>query len=156
MRYLIMKLALLLVLAASMAAAQKTNWANVRNLPIGGEIRVSLEGGKSYRGQVQSVTDEALVMVAASSQESLARAQIVKVATKGENHRIRNTFIGLAAGAGGGAGIGAGLDAQCAPRGCFISNNLGKEILTPIGAVVGTLIGIAWPTGLWHEIYRAK
>jgi|HubBroStandDraft_6_1064221.scaffolds.fasta_scaffold580461_2 hypothetical protein len=151
-----MKLTLLLVLAAGTAAAQKTNWANVKGLPVGGEIRVSLDGGRSYRGQVQNVTDESLVMVAASSQESLARAQIMKVATKGENHRIRNTFIGLAAGAGGGAGIGAGLDAQCPPRGCFISNNLGKEILTPIGAVVGTLIGIAWPTGLWHEIYRSK
>jgi hypothetical protein len=150
-----MKLALLVVLAASTAAAQKTNWANVKSLPIGGDIRVSLEGGKSYRGQLQNITDESLIIVAASSQETLARAQVRKVATKGESHRLRNALLGVGIGAGAGLGIGAGMDSTCSPR-CFIGNNLGKEIITPIGAIVGTLIGIAWPTGLWHEVYRSK
>jgi hypothetical protein len=151
----VIKSTLLIVLAASIATAQKTNWANVKSLPVGGEIRVSLEGGKSYRGQVQNVTDESLVIVAASSQESLARAQVLKIATKGEGHRLRNALLGAGIGAGAGVGIGAGTDSTCSPH-CFLGNNFGKEILTPVGAVVGTLIGIAWPTGLWHEVYRAK
>ena len=83
----VVKSTLLIVLAAVTAAAQRTNWANVKTLPIGGEIRVSLVDGKSYRGQVQNVTDESLIIVAASSQETLARAQVRKVATKGEGHR---------------------------------------------------------------------
>src|ERR1700689_668077 len=96
------KLTLLMMLAAAAAIAQKDNWANVKSVPVGGEIRVSLEGGKSYRGQLQSLTDEALIIVAASSQERLARAQIRKVATKGEGHRWRNTLIGFGVGAGAG------------------------------------------------------
>jgi hypothetical protein len=150
-----MKLPLLIVLTAVLAAAQKTNWANVKSLPSGAEIRVSLENGKSYRGQLQSVTDDSLIVIAASSQETLARAQIKKIATKSAGHRLRNTLIGAGVGAGAGLGIGAGTDAGCSPH-CFIGNNLGKEVLTPIGLVIGAIVGVAWPTGLWHEIYRAK
>ena len=146
--------AMLLIMAAAMASAQKTEWANVKGLPIGREIRVSLEG-KSFRGQVQNVTDDSLVIVAASSQQTLARAEIKKVSTKGESHRLRNTLIGLGIGAGAGLGIGAGSDAGCSPH-CFLGNDLGKAIFTPIGAIVGTVVGVAWPTGLWHDIYRVK
>lgn len=149
------KLTLLIALTAAAAIAQKNNWANVKGLPIGGEIRVSLEGGKSYRGQVQNVTDESLIIVAASSQETLARAQIKKVSTKGDSHRLRNTLIGLGVGAGTGVAIGAGVDSGCNGN-CWFGNNIGKEVLTPVGAIVGTLIGVAWPTGLWHDIYKSK
>jgi hypothetical protein len=148
-----MKFTLLIALTAALAAAQKTNWANVKTIPVGGEIRVSLEDGKSYRGQFQSVTDESLIMIAANSQETLAHAQIAKVATKGESHRLRNTLIGLGVGAGAGLGIGAGSDAGCSPH-CWFGNDIGKEVLTPLGALVGTIVGVAWPTGRWHEIYR--
>jgi hypothetical protein len=149
------RLGILFLLTAAMLAAQKTNWANVKNLTIGAEIRVSIEGGKNFRGEVQNVTDEALIIVAASSQESLPRAQVRKVATKGESHRLRNTLIGLGVGAGAGLGIGAGVDSGCKGN-CWFGNNIGKEALTPVGAIVGTLIGVAWPTGLWHEVYRSK
>jgi hypothetical protein len=148
-------LTLLLVLAAGLASAEKNDWANVKALPIGGEIRVSLQTGKSYRGQVQNVTEESLIIVAASSQETLARAQIKKISSKGDSHRMRNTLIGLGIGAGSGLAIGAGSDASCGGH-CWFGNNIGKEVLTPVGAIVGTLIGVAWPTGLWHDVYRAK
>jgi hypothetical protein len=143
------------MLAAAAATAQKDNWANLKNVPVGGEIRVSLEGGKSYRGQLQSLTDEGLIIVAASSQEKLERVQIRKIATKGDSHRLRNTLIGFGVGAGAGLGIGAGEDSGCAGK-CGFGNNLGKVIYTPLGALVGTVVGVAWPTGLWHEIYRIK
>jgi len=69
--------------------------------------------------------------------------------------RLRNTLLGAAIGAGAGLGIGAGTDAQCSPH-CFLGNNLAKAIFTPLGALVGTVVGVAWPTGRWHEIYRSK
>jgi hypothetical protein len=151
-----MKFTLLLVLAAGFAAAQKTNWANLKALPVGGEIRVSLNSGRSFRGQMQNVTDESLIIVAAASQETLARAEVAKVATRSDSHRLRNTLIGLGVGAGGGLAIGAGIDhGTCST--CFFKNdNVGKIIFTPLGAVVGTIVGLAWPTGTWHEIYRSK
>lgn len=150
-----MKLAALLALTAALATAQKTDWARVATLPIGSEIRVSLDAGKSYRGQLQNVTPDALIIVAAASQETLPRPQIKKIATKADSHRLRNTLIGLGIGAGAGLGIGAGSDSTCNPH-CFGGNNIGKEVLTPIGAIVGAIVGVAWPTGRWHEIYRVK
>jgi hypothetical protein len=147
------KVTFLIVLATFTAFAQQPDWGRVTALPIGSEIRVSLDSGKSYRGQLQNVTGDSLIIVAAASQETLPRPQIKRIATKGDSHRLRNTLIGLGIGAGAGLGIGAGSDATCNPH-CFLGNNIGKEVLTPLGAIVGTIVGVAWPTGRWHEIYR--
>jgi hypothetical protein len=148
------RFALLLAFAVTAATAQD-NWARVKNLTIGGEIKVSSADGKSYQGQLQSVTDESLVILAANTQQSLARAEVLKISTKGESHRKRNTLIGLGIGAGTGLATGASADHGC--RNCLFGNdNLGKEVLTPIGAIIGTIVGVAWPTGTWHEVYRSK
>lgn len=151
-----MRCALLLAFAAGLAAAN-ANWATVKSLTVGGEIKVSSADGKSFRGQLQSVTDESLVILAANTQQSLPRAQVLKISTKGDSHRKRNALIGLGIGAGGGLGIGAGLDQSCNSTGwLFRCNNAGKAIFTPIGAIIGTIIGVAWPTGGWHEVYRSR
>ena len=150
-----MRFMLSLAFASGLAVAQP-NWANVKGLTIGGEIKVSAAGGKSFRGQLQSVTDDSLVMLAANTQQSVPRAEVLRVSTKGESHRKRNTLIGLGVGAGTGFGIGAGIDHGCVPQGCFFSDNIGKAVFTPLGALIGTIIGVAWPTGTWHEIYHAK
>ncbi len=148
-----MRFTLLLLFAVTAFANE--NWASVKSLTIGGEIKVSAADGKSFRGQLQSATDDSLVILAANTQQSLPRAQVLKIWTKGESHRKRNTLIGLGIGAGAGLGIGVGVDHQCGYS-CFISNNWGKAIFTPLGALIGTIIGVAWPTGYWHEIYRSK
>lgn len=151
-----MRLGFVMLLAAGIAAAQpspaKTDWASVKRIAAGEEIRVSLSDGKSFRGQLQSTTEESLIMVAASSQQTLARPQITKIATKGASHRTRNALIGLGVGAGGGLGLGAVADHG--DRGWL--QNFGKEVFTPLGAIVGAIVGVAWPTGGWHEVYRSK
>jgi hypothetical protein len=147
-----------LLFAAGFAAAQSPNpdWAKVKQLAAGEEIRVSMADGKSFRGQLQSTTDDSLIMVAASSQETLERAKIAKIATKRDSHRARNALIGAGVGAAGGLAIGAGADSSCPRNSCFLGNNIGKEVLTPVGAIIGTIVGVAWPTGGWHNVYRAK
>ena len=152
MRHLTLLLALL---GPALCAQSKLDWTSVKNLPIGQEIRVTLGDGKAFRGQVQSVTEDTLAILAANTQQSLVRSEVKKIVTKGESHRGRNTLIGLGIGAGAGLGMGAGSDATCSPH-CFLGNNVGKEILTPVGAVVGTIVGLVWPTGTWHEVYKAK
>jgi hypothetical protein len=147
-----------ILLAAGVARAQtaNTDWANVKRIAAGEEIRVSMSDGKSFRGQLQSSTADSLIMVAANSQQTLARPQVAKIATKRDSHRMRNTLIGLGLGAGAGLAGGAVEDhSDCAGR-CGFGNNLGKVIFTPLGAVVGTVVGVAWPTGGWHEVYRSK
>jgi len=148
-------LALLLAAAGFVFAQSKTDWASLNKLAAGEPIRVSMTDGKSYKGEFQSVSADSLVMVAASTQQSLAHAQVAKVSLKGESHRGRNTLIGLGVGAAGGLAIGAGADAACS-RDCFLGNNIGKAIFTPLGAIIGTIVGAVWPTGGWHDVYRAK
>ena len=148
-------LLLLIALTPAAASAQKTNWENVKGLPIGAEIRVSLEGGKSYRGQLQSVTGESLIRDSRqqpgnprprSSKEGRNQRRQPSHAQhlhrprrrrrRGTRHRRRNRRRDVAA--------------------LFPRQQPGKAILTPVGAIIGTIVGLAWPTGLWHEVYRSK
>jgi hypothetical protein len=145
------------VLAAALAAtavAQPAkpiaNWANLNQLVPGSEIRVTFATGRTVRGLVQSVTPDSLAINATTSQETLSRQDIRRVSLKRPGHRGRNLLIGLAIGTGAGLVVGAVADSQTS-----LFPNLGKEVFTPLGLVVGTLIGVALPTGGWRDVYRA-
>ena len=151
-------LALLAAVLAATAAAQQAkpiaNWVNLNQLVAGSEIRVTLATEKTMRGFVQRVTAESLAINATTSQETLSRQDIRRVALKRPGHRGRNTLIGLAIGTGAGLAVGAGVDSQS--RGQYdLFPNSGKAVLSPLGALVGTVIGVALPTGGWREVYRA-
>ena len=143
-----MKLIVALLVTGGLLAAQSGDWASVKRLAKGEEIRVSMNDGKAYRGQLQSAADDSLILIAAASQETLQRTDIKKIGLKRPSHRGRNTLIGLGIGAGGGLAVGAGFDADEG----FLS--IGKQVFTPLGAIIGTVIGVAWPTGGWHDVYR--
>src|ERR1019366_6280450 len=149
--------ALLAATLAAAAAAQQTkpiaNWANLNQLVTGAEIRVTLANGKTLSGFMQSVTPESLAINATASQETLSRQDIRRVALKRPGHRGRNTLIGLAIGTSAGLAVGAGVDAKSGPGRMF--PDLGKAVFSPLGAIVGTVIGVALPTGGWRDVYRA-
>ncbi len=141
-------------LAASAAAQQAKpieQWANLGHLENGSEIRVVLAGGKTLRGFLQSVSPDSLAINATTSQEALSRQDIKLVSLKHPGHRGRNTLIGLAIGAAGGLGTGAAIDHG--DHGWF--PNFGKAVFTPIGALIGAVVGVAIPTGGWRVVYRA-
>ena len=140
--------------AAAQPAKPIANWANLNQLVTGAEIRVTVADGKTLRGFMQRVTPESLAINATTSQETLSRQDIRRVDLKRPGHRRRNTLIGLAIGTGTGLAVGAGLDSQS--RGPYdLFSNSGKVFLWPVGALVGTVIGVALPTGGWREVYRA-
>jgi hypothetical protein len=149
--------ALLAATLAATAAAQQAkpiaNWANLNQLVPGSEIRVTLATGKTLRGFVQGVTPESLSINATTSQETLSRQDIRRVALKRPGHRGRNTLLGLAIGTGAGLALGAGVDSQARPDDWF--PNAGKAVFSPLGALLGTVIGVALPTGGWRDVYRA-
>ena len=149
--------ALLAATLAATAAAQQTkpiaNWANLNQLVTGAEIRVTLANGKTLRGFMQRVTPESLAINATTSQETLSRQDIRRVDLKRPGHRGRNTLIGLAIGTGAGLTAGAGVDSKAGP-GIWLPN-AGKVVLTPLGGIIGTVVGVALPTGGWREVYRA-
>jgi len=139
--------------ASVTAQAAEPDWTNVVGLSRGSEVRVVLAGGRTVRGFLQSATQDALEMNAPTSQETLPRAGVKRVQLKRPGHRGRNTLIGLGGGAAGGLAIGAAADARL--NGDWFQN-LAKATLTPLGAIIGTVIGVAIPTGGWHDVYRVR
>ena len=150
-------LALLAAVLAATAAAQQAkpiaNWVNLSQLVAGSEIRVTLAAGKTMRGFVERVTAESLAINAATSQEMLSRQDIRRVELKKPGHRGRNTLIGLAVGTGVGLAAGAVADSKSGPGVMF--PDLGKVVFSPLGAIIGTVVGVALPTGGWRDVYRA-
>jgi hypothetical protein len=158
-------LALALVFAGEAAAqsaaapVSKSNWDAVQSLAIGVRIRVTTTDRKTIQGAFQSASDQGLAFGQPSGAEMLARSSIKSVSVKGPGHRLRHALIGLGVGAAGGLGAGAGFDAGCNPHaflGCLGGPNFGKEVLTPVGAVIGFGIGAALPAGGWREVYRVR
>jgi hypothetical protein len=141
------------VLAGSAAAGTRgADWSVLNGLAPGTEIRVSMTSGKTVRGFLQKSDADSLSINATTSQETLARDDVKRVQSKRPGHRGRNTLIGLGVGMGGGLAVGAAIDHG---TGGSWFPNLGKAVFTPVGAVVGTVIGVAIPTGGWREVYRA-
>ena len=132
--------------------AARGSWASIGQLAPGAVIRVTLAGGRMIRGFLQATTADSLSINATTSQEMLSRADVQRVQRKSPGHRGRNTLIGLGVGTVAGLTAGAGLDHENA--GGFLPD-AGKIVFTPIGMIIGTVVGVAWPTGRWHEVYRA-
>ena len=151
---------LLLALAPALVAQSRTNWDSVKQLGAGQEIRIVLTDGVEVRGVFLSATDDVLTFATPKSQEALTRIMVAKVFSRGKKHGWRNFLIGFGAGAGGGLIVGAITDAKtCQPTpflGCFLGPNIGKVVFTPLGALVGGIVGALLPTGGWRDVYRAK
>ncbi len=130
-----------------------TAWDGLANLAQGSEIRVKLVRVRTVRGFLQKASSDSLIINATNSQEMLARRDIRRVYLKRPGHRGSNTLLGLGIGVGG--GLAAGAIADAGRKDSWLPN-AGKQILTPLGALIGIVIGAALPSGNgWREIYRA-
>lgn len=145
------------------AASSKSDWGNLQALAPGVQIRLIQTDHKSIRGTFRSVTDDAVTIDLPAGRQAVARASVVSVLRRGRGHRLRHMLIGLGVGAAGGLAAGAGFDSAFPCRyedlGCVPEPNVGKnpsakEIVTPIGAVLGLAVGALIPAGGWREIYR--
>jgi len=150
--------ALLSVLAVPLPAAappsgRGADWDGLARLAPGAEVRIFLAGGKTVRGFLQRATGDSLAVNATTSQETLARPEIKRVQVRQAGHRGRNTLIGLGIGGATGLALGAAADRNSG-SGWILGGNAGKAILGSMGVIVGTVVGVAWPTGGWRDVYR--
>ena len=148
-------LAIALILAPSLNAAIASDWASLKQLTPGERVKVSLTAGTSVQGELQSLTDDALVVHSSRGDQTFARETILRVSVKSAGHRGRHALIGAAIGAGAGLGMGAAIDADCGPNSIVCTGNKGKAISTPLFGLLGAGIGALLPAGGWREVYRS-
>jgi len=128
-----------------------TSWDNLRLLRPGQKIDVVNMQMKTVTGKFAAFTGDAISVAVGNDQVSLARANVASVKNREASHRMRNTLLGLAIGAGTGAVIGATL---------LKSSESGEElfgvmVVTPIVAGIGAGAGAVLPPG--HvTVYRAQ
>jgi hypothetical protein len=141
-------------LGAAAPQADQANWDNLKQLVSGQEIQIVLKDSKSFQGRFQSVSDEALVIRLSTGEQTFNQQSVLRVSSKGQGHRGRNTLIGLAVGAGAGLAVGAAYGASIRKE---WPHNRWYLVLIAPGAVVGTVVGALLPTsGGWRDVYRAR
>src|SRR6266436_628777 len=111
-RSLSLAVLLLLLLAAgpSLRAAEKSDWGNLKQVAPGQTIKVIATDGKSSQGDLESVSDDTLVLRLAGGDRSFPRETVQRVSIKRDGHRGKHALIGAVIGAGGGLGAGIAVD----------------------------------------------
>jgi hypothetical protein len=149
-------LLLLLVPGFGWAQSPQNNWDNLRQLRQGQRIVVVDSSMKTLKGTFVSVSDEAISLAAGKGEESVARANVVRVSVRNPSHRRRNVLIGLAVGAGTGVIVGVASpelgQGKCAHGSC-----VDPAVAVGLGLVAGAAgvgIGAAIPSGT-TTVYRA-
>jgi hypothetical protein len=136
----------------------QANWANLKQLASGQQIRVVLNDAKSYSGQFQSVKDEGLVVRTGGGEQTFERQNILRVSSQGKSHRGRNALIGLAVGTGAGVAVGVASpelgQGKCAQGSCV--NAESAALAGFAGAAIGVGLGAVLPSGGWYDVYRAR
>lgn len=138
----------------SILAAQSGAWDSLKQLARGDRVRVVQKDSKSFTGEFQSFTDDAMILHAKSADQTISRENLQSVSIRRAGHRGRNAVIGGAIGAGAGLGAGIAID-HCSPNDIVCTGNKGKAILTPVFGLLGALVGALIPTGSWQQIYRS-
>jgi hypothetical protein len=144
-----------LLVSSSLCGAQNPAWNNLKQLSPGQQVRVVVNSKKSFKGQFQSTTDDAIIIRSNGADQTLSRSSVQKVSSRRAGHRGRHALIGAAIGAGAGLGTGAAIDNDCSPNSIVCTGNKGKAILTPVFGLLGAGIGALLPAGGWQEVYRA-
>jgi len=143
----------LLVLVPGLGLAQSSqgNWDNLKQLHAGQKIEVVDSSMKSLRGPFVSVSEEAITLQVGKSQESVGRAQVVRVSVHDTSHRTRNMVIGAAIGVGAGLALTIPLEIQQSNEG----NSIAGKMAGLTAALGGAGLGLGAMPGN-RTIYRFK
>ena len=140
------KIPLLLVVLSlpcvSLAQTTPTPWTNLNSLHSGQKIQIIDTASKKHSGTFINASDASIAFAKNSGQQNMQKPDVRTVKLMQNKHRLRNSLIVGAVGAGIGAGIGAALHQGCSPQ-SFCFDIVSKPMLAGIGAVAGGIGGLA-------------
>lgn len=127
---------------AQIDRASGTDWTKLSGLRPGQKIQVVDAMSKRHSGVFASVSETAIVYSAKAGEQSVPKQDVRSVKLTENRHRLRNTLLVGAAGAGVGAAIGAATHKGCSAQ-SFCFDVGGRGLPAGIGAVIGGLGGVA-------------
>jgi hypothetical protein len=142
MRKILFLVCLLGLPCVSLAQLNQTSWANLSVLHSGQKIQIIDTASKKHSGTFSSVSETAISFTQTASEKSIQKQDVRTVRLMENKHRLRNTLLVGAAGAGVGAAIGAATHKSCSTQ-SFCIDVAGKALPAGIGAVIGGIGGAA-------------
>ena len=138
------------MLPVSWAQNKKTDWQSLSQLQSGQKIQLIDANHQKHSGAFSSFTDQAIVLHEGGGDQTIQRANVLRVDVQGRSHRLRNVIVAAALGAGVGAGIGYGSS----KNGIGFSKGDGAGLGAAVGFVGGAVVGAFVPSR--HKtIYRS-
>lgn len=130
-------------------AQSKTDWSSLTSLRAGQKIQIVDTQSKKHSGTFVSGSDTSISYRDTVGEHSIEKQEIRTVTIMENKHRLRNTVIVAAVGAGVGAAIGAATYKSCSSQ-SFCIDPGGRALPTGIGAVVGgvggAVVGVLLPS----------
>lgn len=151
----VIEIVLLLVLVPGfiLAKSQRNNWDDLKQLRPGQKIEVVDSKMKTLKGTFVSVSDEAIALQTGKSEESVPRANVVRVSVRDTSHRARNMALASAVIGGitlipailiiGESNNEGGCGSSCTAAGAAVAAGFGG------GAALGAIPGS-------RTVYRVK
>jgi hypothetical protein len=142
----------------SHAQAGQNSWAALNTLQAGQRIEIVETNLKKHNATFSTVTDEAIQIREGTGDVGIKRGDVIRVTVLDKSHRLRNSLILGAVGAGAGAGIGAAATRCSNSSGAYNFCGIGRGAAIGLGAAVGLVgggaIGAAIPSH--PTIYRVE
>ena len=158
MRSAAMVCLLILIPCSVRTQDKKGDWKALYGLHSGEKIELMETGMKKHVGTFSTVSDEAIQMHEGSSDIGIPKENVARVTVLDKSHRLRNSLIFGAVGAGTGAGIAAAATRCSSSNNTFNLCGLGRSVAVAVGGVAGLLggagVGAAMPSH--PTIYRAE
>ena len=120
----------------SWAQTSRASWTNLSALQVGQKIQIVDMNAKKHSGTFVNISDTAISYQEAAGEQTIQKQDVRSVKLMENKHRLRDTVIWGAVGAGAGAGIGAAVVRSCSSP-SFCIQPVGRGGLAGVGAAVG-------------------
>lgn len=150
MRKFLFLMIVLAVPCSSWAQNSRSSWANLSGLQGGQGIQIVETNSTKHSGTFVNASDTALSYRDAGGEQTIRKPNIRTVKLSRNTHRLRNTLIGGAVGAGVGAASVAGVWEN---SGFVGGKGTGAAIGAGLGFLAGAIVGVLIPSH--STIYNA-